>query len=107
MLDVHRVGEFPFEGVDIGSANERIVANDRRYRRVDLAFDGLVLKLQIRKGYRHRSCFLFPPCQPASWVARIGSGNRNIPGHDRTRPDHDLSLIHISEPTRQAEISYA
>src|SRR5665213_1793612 len=69
--------------------HERIVVNDRRYRRVDLAFDGLVLKLQIRKGYRHRSCFLFPPCQPASWVARIGSGNRNIPGHDRTRPDHD------------------
>ena len=55
MLDIHRVGKFPFERVDIWSANERIVANDSGDRGIDLALDGLVLKLQIGEGHRHRS----------------------------------------------------
>ena len=28
MLDVHRRGEFPFKGVDVGPANEGVVADD-------------------------------------------------------------------------------
>src|SRR5665213_4618840 len=34
----------------------------------------------------------------------LGSLHRDLRG---PRPSEDLSLIHISEPTRQAEISYA
>ena len=29
MLDIHGAGEFPLEGVDIRTANKRIVADDR------------------------------------------------------------------------------
>ena len=58
VLDLGHGGEFPLEGVDIGTANEGIVADDRGDRAVDLALDGLILQLQIRKRYRHRSSSL-------------------------------------------------
>ncbi len=57
MPDFNGRGEFPLEGVDIGPANERIVADDGGDRAVDLALDGLILQLQIGEGYRHRSSF--------------------------------------------------
>ncbi len=56
--DVHGGGEFPLERIDIGSADERVVADHGGDRAVDLALDGLILKLQIGEGYRHPSIFL-------------------------------------------------
>ena len=55
VLDIDRAGELAFEGVDIAAANERIVADHGGDGAVDLAFDGLILKLQVGKGtiYRH------------------------------------------------------
>ena len=53
VLDVHGAGEFALERIDIGSADERVVADHGGDRGVDLALDGLILKLQICEGYRH------------------------------------------------------
>ena len=58
MLDVDGIGKFPLERIDIGSANEGVVADDGGDRGVDLALDGLILQLQIGERYRHRSLFL-------------------------------------------------
>ena len=64
MLDVYGRGELPFEGIDVGPANESVVADDGGNRAVDLALDGLILQLQIRKRHRHR--VVFPTCPPAA-----------------------------------------
>ena len=64
MLDVDGRGEFPLEGIDIGPADEGVVADDGGDRAVDLALDGLILQLQIRKGHRHR--IVFPTCPLSS-----------------------------------------
>ena len=60
----HRGGELPFEGFDEGPANESVVADDLGDRAVDLALDGLILQLQIRKRHRHRRCF--PTCSTSA-----------------------------------------
>ena len=54
-LTSDRRGEFPLERIDIGPADEGVVADHGGDRAVDLALDGLVLQLQIREGHRHRS----------------------------------------------------
>ncbi|MEH2610372.1 hypothetical protein V1293_002661 [Bradyrhizobium sp. AZCC 1693] len=64
MLDVYGRGELPFEGIDVGPANESVVADDRGNHAVNLAFDGLILQLQIRKRHRHR--VVFPTSPPAA-----------------------------------------
>ena len=64
MLDVYGRSELPFEGIDVGPANESVVADDGGNRAVDLAFDGLILQLQIRKRHRHR--VVFPTCPSAA-----------------------------------------
>ena len=85
------LGEFALEGIDIGPADEGVVADHGGDCAVDLALDGLILKLQICEGHRHRSSFLI--CaheQPARRIAGIGAGRRDVPGHHRTRADHDI-----------------
>src|SRR5260370_6783275 len=55
MLDLRRLGKLRFECVDVRSANERVVADYGCDSAVDLALDGLILKLQIGEGHRHRT----------------------------------------------------
>ena len=80
------------EGVDIGSADERIVADHVGDGGVDLALDGLILKLQIRERYRPSIDFPdFAQFKPAARrIARIGSGGGDVLGHDRAGADHDI-----------------
>src|SRR5665213_4117833 len=40
-------------------------------------------------------------------LGRVFLGRQEIPAVELEEQDAELSLIHISEPTRQAEISYA
>jgi len=54
MTDLRGTRELPLEGMDIGTVDEGVVANDGGRRAVDLALDGLVLQLQIGKGYGNR-----------------------------------------------------
>ena len=59
--------------------------------RIDLALDGLVLKLQIRA--REPASIVFLICRgrkPARRIAGIGAGGGDVLGHDRARPDHDV-----------------
>jgi hypothetical protein len=53
MPDISSVGKLPFEGIDERPANESVVADNGCDCGVDLGPDGLILKLQIRKRYRH------------------------------------------------------
>ena len=55
MLDVHGVCKVTFERVDIRSADESVVADHACDSAVDLAFDGLVLQLQVGERNGHRS----------------------------------------------------
>jgi hypothetical protein len=53
MLDLDSFGEFALESFDIGTANERVVADDGFDGAVDFAFDASVLQLQVGKRDRH------------------------------------------------------
>src|SRR5260370_38267469 len=90
MLDFSGASEFPFESIDIRPANERIVADDRGDCLIDLALDGLILKLQISEGYRHPWSSLFPLTKPARRISRIRAGGGDVSGHDGARSDHDI-----------------
>src|SRR5260370_11995830 len=54
MTGIDGVGKFTFKRVDIGTANERAVANDGSNCGVDFRLDGLVLQMKIGVGHSHR-----------------------------------------------------
>src|SRR5260370_16820052 len=54
MTGIDGVGKFAFKAVDIGTANERAVANDGSNCGVDFRLDGLVLQMKISVGHSHR-----------------------------------------------------
>jgi hypothetical protein len=54
VFGVNGFGELALEGVDKGSADEGVVADHIGDGAVDLAFDGLILQLQVSEGYGHQ-----------------------------------------------------
>src|SRR5260370_24645438 len=90
MLDFSGASEFSFESIDIRPANERIVADGRGDCSIDLALDGLILKLQISEGYRHLWSSLFPLTKRARRISGIGAGGGDVSGHDGACSDHDI-----------------
>src|SRR5882757_5187686 len=95
MLDVHGACKFPLEGIDVRSTNERAVANHRCDRGIDLAFDGLILKLQIGKWHRHR--LSAPQFEQTRRISGVGPSGCDVFRHHRPRADDDV----VSDVYRQ------
>src|SRR4051794_9067310 len=77
MLHGRSFGELPLEPLDVGAADEGVVANHSGDRGINFAFDVLILELKISEGNRHVRLYIrsrragLPAYTPATVISLV------------------------------------